>query len=472
MNRALALILLLLALPACSSDPGEPSSEERSGPGRISGGDGPFLAGAKDIPLPAGWTEDELLLEGTATSYSGTRSADGRFDLTPARSLGYRTRVLTRMPPAKEFNGTVLVEWLNVSGGFDAAPDWTYLADEILRGGYAWVGVSAQHVGVEGGRVAVSTPVSEAAGAGKGLRALDPERYDDLHHPGDEYSYDIYTQAAAAVRGGDLLGTLEPERVLAIGESQSGFALTTYANGVQPLSDAFDGFLVHSRGGASAPLSGTGGAIDIASTLSGEPTLIRDDLDVPVLTLETETDVVGVLNYLPARQPDSATFRLWEVAGTAHADAYSLGPVADTLGCPLPINDGPHHLVAKAALRALDGWVRDGTAPPTADRLTVRDGTYVRDRDGIVRGGIRTPLVDVPVDVLSGDPAPDGPLTCLLFGTTTPLPAGRLAERHADRTSYLTAFEDSADAVVAAGFVLPEDREALLATAQPERLGG
>lgn len=471
MNRALALVLLLLVLPACSPDPDDTSSEDSAGPSRISGGDGPFLAGATNTALPAGWTEDEFLLEGSATSYAGSRSADGHFDLTPALSLGYRTRVLTRTPSAEEFNGTVLVEWLNVSGGFDAAPDWTYLADEILRGGYAWVGVSAQRVGVEGGRVAVSTPVSEAAGAGKGLRALDPERYDDLRHPGDEYSYDIYTQAAAAVRDGGILGGLEPERVLAIGESQSGFALTTYANGVQPLTDAFDGFLVHSRGGASAPLGGTGGAIDIAATLSGEPTLLRDDLDVPVLTLETETDVVGVLDYLPARQPDSATFRLWEVAGTAHADAYSLGPVADTLGCPVPVNAGPHYLVAKAALRALDSWVRDGTAPPTAERLTVEDGAYVRDRDGIVRGGIRTPLVDVPVDVLSGDPAPGGPLTCLLFGTTTPLPADRLAERHADRASYLAAFEESADAVVAAGFVLPEDREALLDTAQPERVG-
>lgn len=470
-HRTLALVLLLLVLPACSAGSGEPSSEDDSGPRRISGGEGPFLAGATEVRLPEDWTEDELLLEGTATSYAGSRSADGRFDLTPARSLGYRTRVLTRVPPAEDFNGTVLVEWLNVSGGFDAAPDWTYLADEILRGGYAWVGVSAQHVGVEGGRVAVSTPLSEAAGAGKGLRTLDPERYGDLTHPGDEYSYDIYTQAAAAVRAGDLLGALDPERLLAVGESQSGFALTTYANGVQPLSGAFDGFLVHSRGGASAPLSGTGGAIDIASTLGGEPTLIRDDLDVPVLTLETETDVVGILNYLPARQPDSPMFRLWEVAGTAHADAYSLGPVADTLGCPVPINDGPHHLVAKAALRALDAWVRDRTAPPTAERLTVRGGAYVRDRDGIVRGGIRTPLVDVPVDVLSGEPAPDGPLTCLLFGTTTPLPAGRLAERHADRAAYLAAFEESADAAIAAGFVLAEDREALLASAQPARVG-
>ena len=268
-----------------------------------------------------------------------------------------------------------------------------------------------------------------------------------------------------------LLGDLEPERVLAVGESQSGFALTTYANGVQPLTDTFDGFLIHSRGGATAPLGVFDKGVDIASTLGGSPTLLRDDLDVPVLTLESETDVVGILNYLPARQPDTDTFRLWEVAGTAHADRFALGAVSDQLGCPAPVNDGPQHLVAKAALRALDAWVRDGSLPPAGDRFAVEGGAYARDEDGIVRGGIRTPPVDVPVDVLSGDPAPDGPLQCLLFGSTTPLPDARVAQLYGDPAVYLRAFEDSADAVIAAGFVLPEDREALLAYAQPDRVG-
>ena len=474
MPRRLVVLLLVALLGACSSDP--PKQDDEDGPELrpLEGGKGMFLASSGALPpLPDGWVEEEVALSGFATTYTseGDLPTDGRFDLGTAFEEPYATRVVVRRPPAEDFNGTVLVEWLNVSGGFDAHPDYSYLADEILRGGYAWVGVSAQYVGIEGGPVAVSTPASEAAGAGKGLRALDPARYGDLEHPGDAFSYDIYTQAATEARSGDLLGDLEPERVLAVGESQSGFALTTYANGVQPLTEAFDGFLIHSRGGATAPLGVFDSGIDIAGTLSGPATPVRDDLDVPVLTLESETDVVGILNYLPARQPDTDTFRLWEVAGTAHADRFLLGPLADQLGCPAPVNDGPQHLVAKAALRALDTWVRDGAAPPAADRLGVTGTAYDRDRDGIVRGGIRTPLVDVPVDVLSGDPAPDGPLHCLLFGTTTPLPQGRIAERYPDRAAYLAAFEESADASVAAGFVLPDDREALLAYAQPDRVG-
>jgi hypothetical protein len=200
--------------------------------------------------------------------------------------------------------------------------------------------------------------------------------------------------------------------------------------------------------------------------------VVRDDLDVPVLTLESESDVVGVLNYLPARQPDTDRFRLWEVAGTAHADRFQLGSVADQLGCPAPVNDGPQHLVAKAALRALDTWVRDGVDPPRADRLAVKGGAYERDPDGIALAGIRTPLVDVPVDTLSGDPAPNGPLHCLLFGTTTPLPDSRLAQLYVDSAAYTSAFAASADTAVTRGFVLPEDRQALLGYAQPGRVSG
>ena len=64
----------------------------------------------------------------------------------------YATRIVVVRPtnPSK-FNGTVVVEWLNVSAGADASPDWNAVHRELIRSGYAYVGVSAQKVGVEGG---------------------------------------------------------------------------------------------------------------------------------------------------------------------------------------------------------------------------------------------------------------------------------------------------------------------------------
>jgi hypothetical protein len=189
--------------------------------------------------------------------------------------------------------------------------------------------------------------------------------------------------------------------LLAAGESQSAIALVTYYNGVQPLTRAFDGFFVHSRASVSLPLVGPGAYADLAGGLINTTVAIfRTDLDVPVLDLQAEGDVTSILQSVAARQPDTDTFRLWEVAGTAHADAHLLGFVADLLDCGAPINDGPLHLVAKAALRRLDQWVRTGEPPPQAPRLDVSSGEppeILRDADGIALGGIRTPPVDLPV---------------------------------------------------------------------------
>ena len=505
----LSLAVVTLAVGACSSgsrsnpgaaktphsttSPTTTSAAEAPAPGpgaaianEITGGKGINLASASTGPsVPKGWVESEYAVEGTATRYSspGPLPTDGHWNLTEIASdpradtvthAPYRTRIVVRRPAqAKDFNGTVVVEWLNVSGGLDAAPDYSYAKNEIVRSGTAWVGVSAQSIGIEGGAVAVPIKVATDAGAGKGLRVLDPARYAGLHHPGDAFSYDIFTQVARALRAPKALnplGSLVPKHMLAIGESQSAFALTTYIDGVQPLTREFDGFLVHSRGGAAAPLGAPGKGIDIAGTISGAPTRLRTDLAAPILVLETETDVLGILNYQPASQPDDARLRVWETAGTAHADRYLIGTIGELIGCPSPINAGPGHFTVASALHALTRWVADGVAPPRAPRLEINGTAYARDEFGNVKGGIRTPLVDVPVDTLSGESG-GGSVACLLFGSTKPLTAAQLSARYPSRAKYLAEYRAAADRAIKAGFVLPADRAELLAAADPSRIG-
>lgn len=459
---------LLSDSPTASARPPGPAADLST---VLTGGNGPFIGAATTATLPSGWVEEERVAAGTAASYFGAAlPADGTYTLAETDRADYRTRVSIRRPVDQGiFNGTVVVEWLNVSGGLDSSPDRSFMADELVRGGYAWVGVSAQFIGVEGGQVAV--PVPAAGGiAGQGLKKLDPDRYGTLHHPGDAFAYDIYTQVARALRAGEGLGELRPERLLAVGESQSAAMLVTYANGIQPVAHQFDGFLVHSRGAGAAPLGAAGQGIDVISSFFGTPTTIRADLDVPVLVLEMETDVLA-LGYAAARQDDSDRLRLWEVAGAAHADRFLLGPVADSLGCGGRVNDGPQQYVVRAALRGLDDWVRTGTSPPRAEPLTTTGSppTATRDADGIVKGGIRTPLVDAPVDVLSGEPQPASSVACFLSGSTSPLPVERLVARYGTRAAYVDAYTRATDAAIAAGFVLREDRDRLLAAAQPDR---
>ncbi len=80
-----------------------------------------------------------------------------------------------------------------------------------------------------------------------------------------------------------------------------------------------------------------------------------------MLIFETESDLT-ILDYITARQSDSETVHTWEVAGTAHADAYLISVASGLprdpglgvfLECDFPINDGPQHEVLQAAVRSL-----------------------------------------------------------------------------------------------------------------------
>lgn len=444
----------------------------------LTGGKGMYMGEGSPPDLKKdGYVQREYAAAGTATAYkaTGALTRDGRWTFAPDTTAPYRTRVVVRAPAKAKFNGTVVVEWLNVSGGVDADPEWASTAEEIVRAGDAWVGVSAQTIGVEGGPVLVKVDVAGASDAGKGLKVIDPARYGSLDHPGDGYAFDIYTQVARALRTGAGLGGLQPKRLIAGGESQSAFALVTYYNGVQPLARVFDGFFIHSRGAVGLPLVAAGKSADIAGAITGTAAIFRADQSTPVMDIQTETDVASILNSYAARQPDSASFRLWEVAGTAHADAHLVGAGASLMHCGVPINDGPMHIVAKAALRALTVWLTDGTAPRTAPRIEVVPGAAVkirRNADGIALGGIRTPPVDVPVAALSGAPGPVASTICLLLGSSKPFSAARLAELYPSRAAYVKKFDANADATIKAGFALPEDRAALLAFAEPSRIAG
>lgn len=492
-----AAVLLLLSPVGCSSSdsegPGEAGQTVESTSSTVKPVDrpaGPVAAlklldkpgepfiGESVPNIPDDFDQVEFLASGQAIDYTfeGTLPTTGEWKLAQGSGAKYATRVLVRRPSDPgAFSGTVVMEWLNVSGGVDANPEFTSLADEIARKGHIWVGVSAQQIGVSGGPVLVKAPGTDEF-SGKGLKSINAARYGDLVHPGDGFAYDIFTQVARAVReGGAATADVEPQIILAAGESQSAIALTSYYNGVQPLTKAFDGFFIHSRAFAALPFVAPGKAADLVGAMGANPTgvLLRTDLDAPVLDLQAEGDVLGILNSYDARQPDTDRFRLWEVAGASHADTYLLGPIADQLDCGAPINSAPFHVVAKAGLRALDDWVRTGTAPPFGDRLEVTgmdDPKFVRDDLGIVKAGVRLPVTDVPVDVLSGDPPPSPDLICQLMGSTTPLSAAQLSKLYKDGNEYESKFEAATDSAVAAGFVLAEDREALLAYAEPGRV--
>jgi hypothetical protein len=494
----LLLMGVLAALTACSSDgssadegdagdPGEgdePDTHVRGADvarptvtGPVTGGThgGPFNAMPAELAERHGYVEEEYFLQGEATAYEpeGELGEDGRWTVTEVGTAPYRTRLIVRRPAdADDFDGTVFVEWLNVTAGVDGDPDFGLTHPELLQHGSAYIGVSAQQVGVEGGEGAL--PVEIPGVEVQALKQWDPDRYGELTHPGDPYSYDIFSQAAQAVRRPgdvDVLDGLAARHVIAMGESQSGARMLSYVNAAHPVARIYDGFLVHSRGGGGAPL-GEGGFV-----LGEGVARVRDDLEEPVLQFETETDLFGVLGFHRARQDDTDVLRTWEVAGTAHADQSILdynaemarevaGGGFDLAALCGSINEGPQAEVLRAAVAALRTWVVDGEPPPEAPPLEVAGDAIARDERGIARGGIRTPAVDAPISVLTGEAPPGGSVLCLLFGETRPFDAPTLAGLYPTHRDYVDAVTASADEAVAAGFLLRADADQIVAAAE------
>ena len=467
--------------------------------GPVTGGKGAPFLGTTSLDLSqVGYAQTEYFISGTATGYTSAvaLTSDGKWTVTPGSTAPYKTRILVYQPikPSK-FKGTVIVEWLNVSGGLDVGVDWINAHVEMIREGMAWVGVSAQFAGVEN---PVDIPTGNVGLITAGLKAWDPERYGSLSHPGDSFSYDIFSQVAQAIRhpaGTSPLGNLKIKKLIASGESQSASRMVTYINAIDPVAQVFDGFFVHSRGGAGAKLSESPQPVIAAPS----PTFTRDDVRVPVLTFETESDLI-LLGYFPARQDDSATFRLWEVPGTAHVDLYTLvvGPpdlgkdpaaanlgvlsslttgafgVSVTLTCDQPINDGPQHFVLDAAVAALNKWVTKGTLPSSAPRMAVVAGPPVaitRDTKGNALGGIRTPEVDAPIAAFSGLGNSGAFSFCFVFGTTTPFDAATLRSLYPTHSAYTKAFNTATASAKKKGFILAPDATLMKKSAQASSIG-
>lgn len=482
-----ALIAVTVALLSSVPTVASASTTTRSRPtveGPVSGGNGIFFVGSTlfDLGL-VGYRQDEFFLSGTAASYTTREplASNGRWDVEPSVRAPYKTRMVVYRPiDPRKFNGTVFVEWLNISGGIDAGAVWLSGHDQLIREGAAYIGVTAQGGGVNG----VPGSVAGATGLSAGLKKIDPARYGTLDHPGDSFSYDIFSQAGQALRRDSslLLDGLHPKKVLAVGESQSAIRLTTYLDAVAPSTRVWDGYLVYSRGAAGAPLSQTPQPTITAPT----PTRIRTDLRQPVLIFTTETDLM-VLGYVQARQPDTERLRDWEVAGTAHDDTYGLvisrtdtgtdaadiaafqsmitppaSAIPGIVDCAAPINAGAHTYELRAAVVALERWVGDdGVAPPRAPRLEVdrRNGTSVfeLDANGNVEGGIRSPQVAAPIAELSGLGQPPTASFCRIFGTTVPFSTNRLHALYRTHAAFVTAWSRAVDRQVDQGFLLPAD---------------
>jgi hypothetical protein len=415
-----------------------------------------------------GYVEEEFFLSGEATTYAQVpgkdMGRDGEWEVTPKAKVPFKTRFLVYRPadPAA-FNGTAVVCWNNVTAGYEL---FFGESPEVLAGGYAYVCASVQKVGVHGFD---DDP--------QGLVAWDAERYGDLSIPTDDASYDIFSQVARAVGPGrdltiDPMGGLAVRKVIGLGASQSAGRLSTYINAVHPLpvaqgGHAFDGYIlqIYFGGGAAIEASDRPTPADRAAPrpVPRGQNLIREDLDVPAMIVNTELEAIACFR---VRQPDTDRFRTWEAAALTHVSFqaqvirnekfkrdFGVAPAAASQQMNR-IYIQPYY---DAALHHMNRWVAGGAPPPIQPLIDfTADGEVIRDEHGIAKGGIRMPQADAPVAMNSSIPVTDD-FSGRLRGSNKPFGAAKLDALYGDEATYLARFRQAAETAVKAGVLLARD---------------
>jgi hypothetical protein len=416
-----------------------------------------------------GYVEEEFFLEGDATTYAQIPGSewgrDGKWNVAPAGKAPFKTRFLVYRPAdAKKFNGTAVVCWNNVTAGYEL---FFGESPEVLEGGYAYICASVQKVGVHG-----------FAEDPQGLVAWDKDRYGSLSIPSDDASYDIFSQVARAVgpqrdKTVDPMGGLDVKKVIGLGASQSAGRLSTYVNAIHPLppaqgGHAFDGYILQIYFGSGTPVQASDRAVASTSDRNARPlpraaNLIRDDLDVPAMIVNTELEAISCF---PVRQPDTDRFRTWEAAALTHV-SYQAQVMRnkkferDFGKAPPAASQDMNRIYIQpyydAALHHMHKWVNGAGAPPKQPLIEFTpDGQVIRDEHDIAKGGIRQPQCAAPVAMNSSVPVTND-FSGRLRGSNKVFGAAKLKALYGDEASYIKRFEEAAQAAVKSGALLPRD---------------
>lgn len=442
-----------------------------TGPIPVTAGSFPFLSASRvfqPVDLKkAGYVEDEFIVSGTANVYDW--AADGALTVK-IPNAPYATRILIRHPadPAR-FSGNAVVELMNPARRFDWAMMSGYLRDTLMDRGDAWVGIT-----MPGSVKTLATFNRARYAAVTGFPNPDPsESCPATSSEEDGLRWDMISQVGAALKSGAGLNAAR------LYMTAQGADILTYINAIQPRAmlengkPVYDGFLIKSPAALGrirrcAPAPGKG---DTRQTIR--------NAGVPVIQVVAQGEAAE--DY---RRPDSGEssdrYRLYEVAGAAHIDAWAyrgmasmedqkaaLGrPGQGTVDWPFSVRCDPEILlqddpllkdIFDGAIVNLERWAKEGTAPPKADRLSLKDGVGA----GIAAGGVRSPQADFPVaDYFTTSP---GPGTCRELGRTVPFSWTRLESLYGNHGKYAAKAAREVDRMVKERWLTEPDAQKMKA---------
>ncbi|MDX1562857.1 MAG: alpha/beta hydrolase domain-containing protein [Gammaproteobacteria bacterium] len=394
-------------------------------------GPGPIFNSAPSH-LP-GFTPDDFDYETNEYFVSGT--ADGR---------PYTTRLVIRLPADRSrYSGLVLAESMHSSG---AAHAFEYTSLYTMDAGHAAV------------EILTTSPQQ--------FEDFNAARYSVLDVSNGQAN-DILAQIGALVKSADgPMAGLEIRKMVLGGTSMSAGTLINYLAAhreyrTPDMQHIYDGYLPTSTGS------------DIPR------------IDVPVVHIPTMHEVQSNVTRRNDGDEPGDQYRLYEFSGIGHVDSRDNVRLLPN-PCVYPLSTYPTQHYFAVGLHHLFRWVDEGILPPRADRIWIdrnidNDGTQmVLDEHGNPVGGVRNPYVDVPVAKyiainVAADPLPsevseyvevNGPagasIMCRLSAYQLDFSDEELRELYGSPRAYRRAFEQSVDALEAAGWSLPVYRDIML----------
>ncbi len=215
----------------------------------------------------------------------------------------------------------------------------------------------------------------------------------------------------------------------------------------------------------------------------------------PFIAINTESEIRGS-NWMPDGDLPGYQFRSYQMAGTSHDSldnliTYYEGRLFEDCkkyGCELKFSgaegkplDTPYAFVFQAALRNLYVWVREGVPAPRAPRVDLEPATpgdfdplmkmaggpkmqwqYHKDVFGNTTGGIQLANLEYPLGRYQSYSVREDGSYDPMFGTFYPFSEEILAQLYGHLEKYMILAEKNAECLIAAGWLIREDKKAYL----------
>lgn len=479
------------------------------GPIPVTASSHPFLSAASH-PVPIdlakfGYVEEEFFITGRAHVYAYDPA------MAPAALAEgpYTNRIIVRRPADQtRFNGVAVVDLLNASLLVDLSDLWPNAFEYLMTHGYAYVGMTSKPVAIanlkkfDSQRYAPLSWASPVVGGSRCSQAGFPRLFPGASPPETEDGllWDIISDLGVLLKStgpqNPLYGKAARE-LIAVGFSQSGSYIGGYARDFQAHAKTtagarvYDGFIQ----GGSTGLSKINQCAELLPYGNPHLTMQSRTPFIRMMTLTDFYDFTPFKSYLLRRADSDAEgdkFRLYEVAGAAHSSIalwkYNASdkemarvgmPPLQREHCREPVDNAfPMGVIWDAALENLLQWIRDGRSPPRAARIEVDrpgrpDAVNILDASGNVRGGVRTPAVDVPVASYYGkSQAPEGAADseCRNEGHMVPFSTRKLKQLYPTHANYVNQVERDVKKLESERWLTPWDGKRLIDRARAARV--